>query len=327
MPTSRRAAVAVTLVLALAGVGLALSAVLRAPPSPFAGVQLYVDPAGAAALAARETVRSDPGKTRVLSRLAATPQAVWFGDWVGVDKLTARVHAVVEAAKRSGTVPLFVIYDLPHRDCGGHSAGGAPDAGAYRSWVRAFAAGIVRAKAFVVIEPDALAQLDCLTPNRRAERLDLLRFAADALAARPQIVSYLDAGHRGWIPPAEMARRLRDAGIRDVRGFSANVSFYNSTAAEITYGRSVSDLVGDKPFVIDTSRNGRGRTPGATAWCNPAGRAVGAAPLTAPGDDRVDALLWIKTPGISDGDCGRDEPRAGVFWSTRALELATAAGW
>jgi endoglucanase len=220
---------------------------------------------------------------------------------------------------------LFVIYNLPHRDCGQHSAGGAPDAAAYRSWVLAFTAGIDQAKAFVVIEPDALAQLDCLSADQRAERLDLLRFATDTLAASPRAVSYLDAGHRDWIAPAEMARRLQDAGIREIRGFSVNGSFYDSTTAEITYGKTVSDLVDHKPFVIDTSRNGKDKT--SAEWCNPAGHALGPAPLTAPGEDRVDALLWIKTPGVSDGDCGRGEPRAGVFWIERAIELATAADW
>jgi endoglucanase len=138
--------------------------------------------------------------------------------------------------------------------------------------------------------------------------LELLRFAVDALAAYPRVFSYLDAGHGAWTAPAAMARRLRDADIHKVRGFSINVSFYDTTAAEITYGKTVSDLAGHKPFVIDTSRNGRGRTPGASGWCNPAGRALGPTPLTAPGDGRVDALLWIKTPGVSDGDCGRGEP-------------------
>jgi endoglucanase len=124
-----------------------------------------------------------------------------------------------------------------------------------------------------------------------------------------------------------MARRLRAAGLDEVRGFSINVSFYDTTAAEIKYGRTVSDLVDHKPFVIDTSRNGKGRTYGASAWCNPSGRALGPTPLTAPGDDRVDALLWMKNPGVSDGDCGRGEPRAGVFWTERAVQLATASGW
>ena len=227
----------------------------------------------------------------------------------------------------AGLLRASFVPPKPQRDCGQHSAGGAPDAATYRSWVTAFAAGIGQAKAFVVIEPDALAQLDCLSADQRAERLELLRFAVDALAAYPRVFSYLDAGHGAWTAPAAMARRLRDADIHKVRGFSVNVSFYDTTAAEITYGKTVSDLAGHKPFVIDTSRNGRGRTPGASGWCNPAGRALGPTPLTAPGDDQVDALLWIKTPGVSDGDCGRGEPRAGQFWTERAVELATAAGW
>jgi endoglucanase len=290
-------------------------------------VRLYVNPDAPATRVARDLAGGDPAQARVLGRLGATPQAIWFGDWITADKVAGRVRAVAEAATSSATVPLFVIYNVPHRDCGQHSAGGAPDASAYRSWVLAFAAGIGQAKAFVVIEPDALAQLDCLSAAQRAERLELLRFAVDALSTYPSVVSYLDAGHHAWTAPTDMAHRLRDADIRKIRGFSVNVSFYDTTADEITYGKTVSDLVGHKPFVIDTSRNGSGRTSGPSRWCNPPDRALGPTPLTAPGDDRVDALLWIKTPGVSDGDCGRGEPPAGQFWTKRAVELATAAGW
>lgn len=325
--TWRRVSIPVLLVASLAALATAVGTLSRPPPSPFDGVRLYTDPAGPAALAARDVARSDPRRSRVLRRVAAKSHAVWLGDWVGADAISARVRAHVEAARRTREVALFVLYNLPHRDCvGRHSAGGARDAATYRSWVRAFATGLGRAKAFVVIEPDAVAQLDCLSPAQRAERLELLRVATGALAVRPGVASYLDAGHGGWTAPAEMARRLRAAGIGDVRGFAVNVAFYDDTAAEIAYATRVSDLVEHKPFVIDTSRNGRGRAAGSDSWCNPAGRALGHDPLSAAGDERVDALLWIKTPGISDGDCGRGEPPAGAFWSTRAAQLAVAAG-
>ena len=39
------------------------------------------------------------------------------------------------------------------------------------------------------------------------------------------------------------------------------------------------------------------------------------------------ALLWIKTPGESDGDCGRGDPSAGTWWPGYALSLVgTPAG-
>ena len=53
---------------------------------------------------------------------------------------------------------------------------------------------------------------------------------------------------------------------------------------------------------MDVGRNGRGTWSGPLEWCNPPGRALGAAPTTTPSDPLADALLWVKPPGESDGD-------------------------
>ena len=80
-------------------------------------------------------------------------------------------------------------------------------------------------------------------------------------------------------------------------------------------------------FVIDTSRNGSGPYTGPLTpqWCNPPGRALGAAPTTRTGDRSVDALLWIKYPGASDGSCRPGEPPAGAWWPEYALGLVRAS--
>jgi endoglucanase len=72
--------------------------------------------------------------------------------------------------------------------------------------------------------------------------------------------------------------------------------------------------------VIDTSRNGNG--PG-DDWCNPGGRAAGQRPTTDTGDPLVDAFLWIKRAGESDGPCNGG-PAAGTFWPQYAVGLMRA---
>ena len=69
---------------------------------------------------------------------------------------------------------------------------------------------------------------------------------------------YIDAGHSGWLKPAEDAKLLKEAGIDEADGFALNVSNYKSTSTEIPYGKEISKLLGGKHFVIDTSRNGNG---------------------------------------------------------------------
>jgi endoglucanase len=102
-----------------------------------------------------------------------------------------------------------------------------------------------------------------------------------------------------------------------------------------------------KHFVIDTSRNGRGPwTPPAgkysgdpQVWCNPPERGTGALPTTNTGNPLVDAYLWVKVPGESDGSCNRSvigsttdpewggivDPPAGAWFPQQALQLAQLA--
>ena len=77
-----------------------------------------------------------------------------------------------------------------------------------------------------------------------------------------------------------------------------------------------------RPSSSTPGRNGAGPAPG-DDWCNPSGRALGDRPTAATGDRLVDALLWVKRPGESDGACNGGPP-AGEWWADYALGLARA---
>ncbi|MCW2572457.1 MAG: 1,4-beta cellobiohydrolase [Frankiales bacterium] len=268
--------------------------------------------------AAEAAHRGDASASVALAGLAAHPQALWI---TSAAAATESLPAASAAAARQHKVLVAVLYALPQRDCGGASAGGLT-AAAYRRLVQAIASPLGRSRAAVVLEPDALALIGCLSPAAARERYALLRDAVSVLAGAGAAV-YLDAGHSGWIPAAVMAGRLRNAGIAGGRGVALNVSGYDTTESERRYGAQLASRLPGMHVVIDTSRNGRGAAPGAQ-WCNAPGRALGARPR-ATVDVLVDALLWIKHPGESDGDCGRHEPAAGVFWADYALGLLGAA--
>jgi endoglucanase len=61
-------------------------------------------------------------------------------------------------------------------------------------------------------------------------------------------------------------------------------------------------------------------------WCNPSGRALGVQPTTATGNGHIDAFLWVKRPGDSDGSCGQGDPGPGHFVNQFAIDLARNAG-
>ncbi|CAM5364678.1 glycoside hydrolase family 6 protein [Streptomyces viridifaciens] len=259
-----------------------------------------------------------------LLRIAAQPSSQWLGDQ-GAREIADQVS---RRATEAGRTAVFVAYDIPHRDCGQYSAGGAPDAASYRSWITGVAEALGDRKAWVVLEPDAVAHtLDScgVKGDLAAERYGLLAFAVQELKKRPNVRVYLDAGNPGWAQdPEDLAAALRKSGIAVADGFAVNVANFYPTDRNAAYGNRLSAALGGKHFVIDTSRSGNG-SAGADSWCNPPGRALGEAPTTETGRPGVDAYLWIKNPGESDGQCGRGEPPAGQFWLPYALGLAQAA--
>jgi len=290
--------------------------------APLAGARFWVDPASNARQEAGRRA-GDPAARTALLRIADQPGAEWIGDWVPTASVAGRVASVVAAGRSAGTVPVLVLYAIPHRDCGSYSAGGLPDAAAYAAWVRQVRAGIGTGRAVVVVEPDALPQLDCLPSDAdRRARTAALRDAVGVLTTAPGAVVYLDAGTSRWIPADAMAQRLRDAGVAQARGFSLNVSNFGWTDAEAAYGDQLVARLPGSHYVVDTSRNGRG--PGDT-WCNPAGRALGPVPTSSTGRANADAWLWVKRVGESDGECGRGEPAAGTWWPDYAIGLSQRA--
>ena len=115
----------------------------------------------------------------------------------------------------------------------------------------------------------------------------------------------------------------------------------NTSGINLRYANMLGSTVPTVHFVIDTSRNGVGPwQPPADHpagdpqdWCNPPARGLGLQPTANTGKLLVDAYLWIKLPGESDGQCYRwtsgpndpvrniQDPAAGQWFPEMALEL------
>jgi endoglucanase len=143
------------------------------------------------------------------------------------------------------------------------------------------------------------------------------------------------------------------------------------------YAQNMGTAVATTHFVIDTSRNGDGpnnmsgfanapfNQPASVIsklasgnWCNPPSSGLGHKPTASTGVPLLDAYLWVKTPGESDGQCdaaggvrawdysaytqpgwpadaasqalfdplwGTDDPVAGGWFPQEALQLAQDA--
>lgn len=323
----RPGAGSLALVAVLAALGLVLSGCANRPdtalhpqptPSytperhPFRGATLSPDPDSAAARWRRAN-----GATW-LDPITSRPQARWINspqDLAGVPALATR-------AARQGTLPVLVAYDLPNRGCE-NFRDGAPDAARYDRFIGQLIADLGATHAVIILEPDAVAA-DCFDAARAA----LLTRTVRRLAQAGQYV-YLEAGHSRWRSTGEMATRLVASGIRYAEGFAVNVANRQTTDDSYRWGRELSDLVGGREFVIDTSRNGDGPPPDDPSrddeWCNPARQALGTPPTPVTDRPGLAALLWIKDPGESDGICGGEHTY--LFSPTQARNLIVNATW
>jgi cellulose 1,4-beta-cellobiosidase len=350
--------------------------------NPFADARFYVNPEYARTV---EAVASrTPAQAVALRKLAAQPTAVWL-DTIERAREAGRFLDDARARESAGgppVVPVFVVYDLPSRDCAAEASNGelGPDAAGEARYQRAYVdviAAAFRAHAgqriVVVLEPDSLANIATnLGVERCAAAEPIYRRAiayAVAQLSLPNVFIYLDAAHAGWLGwPKNLAKIvqvykqvLAAAGGADrVRGFALNVANYDvvtdpankrsspddPSADELSYARDLSDALAGvgitgKGFLIDTGRNGKGGIRTAPGnWCNIKGAGLGERPRAAPAP-LIDAYVWIKVPGESDGtadakaarfdpNCASDDatpgaPEAGKLFEPYLVDLVKNA--
>lgn len=143
------------------------------------GTQFYVSPNSSVV----KWDAANPGDSReaaIASRIASQPQGIWFSNY-SPSTVQSDASAVTTAAAAAGKTPVLVMYNIPNRDCGGASAGGAPDISSYESYIQSFANGLGTHQVIVILEPDSLALQTCLSAQQATDRDNALAFAGKAI--------------------------------------------------------------------------------------------------------------------------------------------------
>ena len=281
---------------------------------------------------------------QLLGKIALQPRAVWDGFWDGNPRQTAEESIRDSTQGDPNVLTQVAIFRLtPWETCSGSWSAG--DQGAYRAWVRSYAAGIGAARVALILQPDLPFALCLSSPVPE----QLTAYAANVFNALPHTTVYIDAGSYEWYSPTSVAQLLERSGIRHARGFALDVTQYGATGDELQWGAQINRSLaaagaGDKHFVINTDENGTpylaGQIPGGggasnyTPRCSHPGQQLcqrlGIPPTTQVSSSRwrlspanrhiaatqVDAYMWLGRPWMIN---------AGPFSLRDALNLGANA--
>ena len=244
-----------------------------------------------------------------LKRLAENPMSKVFGSFEPHPERGLRRYLERAQSEQPGAIPFITLSRIEHRSCPYVDPGLDFSERAVKDWVRRFSEAIGNYRVMVLVEPDQLAVIGCVSPRIQAQRYRELRYEVQAMHAHnPNAIVYLDAGASDWISPGRMTRELRRADVADAHGFALGASHFDWTSHEVTYGKHISEALGGMPFVVNTNSNGHGPKPRYYSpyyhgGCTPTGEGIGLLPTVQTPDAHIDAYLWLGTPGFESGVC------------------------
>ncbi len=220
--------------------------------NPFEGAKFYLNPDYVAKV--EQAAKESPENAALYRKVASYPTAIWLDAIERVSSVGRHLDDAKRQQVQSGqpTLTVFVVYDLPNRDCAAMSSTGElklSENGEPRyqtEFIDPIAAQFRAHPAqpvVVILEPDSLANLatNLGNPKCGAAADAYLRSVAYAInrLAQPNVSVYLDAAHAGWIGwndnRSRMARVFKTVldmagGVNLIRGFATNVANFNTVS-------------------------------------------------------------------------------------------------
>jgi endoglucanase len=268
-------------------------------------------------------LEGDHESADILMRIAGTAQARWVGSWMDDDRVATVTRSVFRAAQSQDRIALIAFAGEPELSCELDDLAAVRDA--YTSKVAASVRDLqdFDIEVWVILEPSAVDGLELC--DGRADHVEVMNAALEVLDDAG-VGIYLDASNvRGWAAD-DAAARLAQLDLSLADGILLGVGGYDLVEVERERGEVILDILADHghhhlSYIIDTSRTGNGTAGDET--CNAPGQALGKAPRLV-GDGRLEAYVWIKRPGESDGPCNTGVGE-GEFAPDLAMELARNA--
>src|SRR4051794_14490916 len=84
--------------------------------NPLASFMFYVDQASNAQRTADSWRSTRPSDAQQMEKIASEPVAKWFGSWNSIAGIANDVASAASMVAAAGRVPVFVAYNISHRD-------------------------------------------------------------------------------------------------------------------------------------------------------------------------------------------------------------------
>jgi len=248
--------------------------------NPFENVRFYINPDYVQKVESAAASAS-PADAALMRKVEAYPTAIWLDSIASTSNVGRHLDGAQQQQQKTGqpTLAVFVVYDLPNRDCAAKASGGELKVkengeARYKSeFIDPIAAQFQshpNQPIVVILEPDSLANLatnlgNAVCAASQDAYIFSVAYAIQKLSL-PNVSIYLDAAHAGWLGwdnnrsrIVSVFKRVLTAagGSSKIRGFATNVSNYNTLTGrdgkklepsdpcpdEVTYVHKLSDTL------------------------------------------------------------------------------------
>ncbi|WP_438350082.1 glycoside hydrolase family 6 protein [Paenibacillus sp. FA6] len=236
--------------------------------NPFVGATQYVNPDYADLIDTSIAQLNDSNLIAQMNTVKTYPTAIWLdriaaiygGEANGGRKSLEQTldHILTQKQGNTPIAAMFVIYDLPGRDC--HALASNGELPLTQEGLQTYKTDYIDVIADIfskpkydgirivsIIEPDSLPNLvtnlntpACAAANSTNIYRDATQYALDQLHAIPNVYTYMDIGHSGWLgwstnlqPAVDLFTTVVNgttAGLNSVDGFITNTA--NTTPTE-----------------------------------------------------------------------------------------------
>ena len=217
--------------------------------NPFEGRNIFANPTFQANV--DKTIQNHPEIKDKLEKVRNIGAATWIDSMANI----AKMEPVLQAAQGKDDVVMFVVYDLPNRDCDAGASNGEIDcedsncANGLNTYKTQYVDKVVEVlkkyptvPIVAIIEPDSLPNLATNLGNPKCQQAQNaykqgVEYTLREMSQLGHVTSYLDIAHGGWLGWDNNLQKmmpifqevLNNAGGQQViRGFASNTANYQA---------------------------------------------------------------------------------------------------